>query len=415
MTSLMTGAGPTRTATAADTRHRRPLVLLASLGGATAAASVLLVCLALGEVGWFASDAGSHGAPRDGLRVGAVAWLMAHGSGVQVQGAAVTAVPLLLTLVCAWATWRIGHRIGDSISGHGPDADAIADGARDWTVPVAAGLFALGYAAVTVLTASLAGDPELALGSTRAVMWSLVIALGSGGPGIAVGSGRAAIWATFLPANLRATTATCRTIVVGFLLASTLTLVVALLLDLGTAANVLAELHLSTGEAVMFVLVTGLFVPNAALFSGSYLLGPGFTVGTQTIVTPSIVVLGPLPMFPLLAALPDSGTPPGWTMGLLAIPAVVAALGAARAQRRRPTTRWEDGAIRGCAGGVLAGALVGILMSLAGGAVGPGRMSHVGPFAFDAFAHAVTVFGLGGLVGGLAMTWWQRRRARTAD
>jgi len=25
--------------------------------------------------------------------------------------------------------------------------------------------------------------------------------------------------------------------------------------------------------------------------------------------------------------------------------------------------------------------------------------------------HAVTAFGIGGLVGGLAMTWWQRRRA----
>jgi hypothetical protein len=192
-------------------------------------------------------------------------------------------------------------------------------------------------------------------------------------------------------------------------------LAVALALDLGTAANVLAELHLSTGESVLFLLVTALLVPNASLFSGSYLLGPGFTVGTHTLVTPTLVVLGPLPMFPLLAALPDAGSPPSWTVGLLAVPVVVAAVAAAWAQRRRPTVRWEDGAIRGCAGGVLAGALTGILLSLAGGAVGPGRMAQVGPFAFDAFAHAVTVFGLGGLLGGLAMTWWQRRTTRATD
>jgi len=29
--------------------------------------------------------------------------------------------------------------------------------------------------------------------------------------------------------------------------------------------------------------------------------------------------------------------------------------------------------------------------------------------------HAVTAFGLGGVVGGLAMTWWQRRSARHAS
>ena len=38
----------------------------------------------------------------------------------------------------AWAIWRLGHRVGDSVSGHGPDADRIADGERDWTVPIAA-------------------------------------------------------------------------------------------------------------------------------------------------------------------------------------------------------------------------------------------------------------------------------------
>ena len=89
---------------------------------------------AIGVVGWFVSDAGTHGEPRDALQVGALGWLMAHGSGVSVDGVAVTAVPLFLTLLCAWATWRVGLRVGDSISGHGPDANGLADGERDWTV-----------------------------------------------------------------------------------------------------------------------------------------------------------------------------------------------------------------------------------------------------------------------------------------
>jgi hypothetical protein len=42
-------------------------------------------------------------------------------------------------------------------------------------------------------------------------------------------------------------------------------------------------------------------------------------------------------------------------------------------------------------------------------------MSTVGPDAMDVMVHAVTAFGLGGVVGGLAMTWWQRRAARRAE
>ena len=60
-------------------------------------------------------------------------------------------------------------------------------------------------------------------------------------------------------------------------------------------------------------------------------------------------------------------------------------------------------------------AVVGILASVAGGAVGPGRMQLVAPVASDVMVHAITTFGIGGLFGGLVMTWWQRRTARRAD
>ena len=81
-----------------------------------------------------------------------------------------------------------------------------------------------------------------------------------------------------------------------------------------------------------------------------------------------------------------------------------------RAQRHHPTYRWEEGALHGCGGGMLAGLLFGILALLAGGAVGPGRMADVGPLAGAVLVHAVTAFGVGGLIGGLIATFWQRRR-----
>lgn len=406
MTSLLTAPAPA-VATAIDPRHRRPLALTAGLGGVAAAGVLLTICLGLGVTGWFLSDAGAHGEPRDALRVGALAWLAGHGSGVLVAGVPVTVVPLLLTVSAAWLTWRIGHRVGDSVSGHGPDADQITDGERDWTVPVATLVFAVGYSAVTVL--ALRAAAEGVSSSTRAVAWSLLLSAVVGGTAIAVGSGRAAIWAALLPPDLRATVATCGAILRGFLLVSLMTFVAALVVDLGTAANVVSGLHLSAGEATIYVAGSALLVPNATVFAGSYLLGPGFTVGAQTMVTPTVVVTGPLPASPLLAALPDSGPTSAWTVGLVAVPALAAAVAAAWAQRRRPTLRWDKGALRGCAGGVLAGLLAGPLAALAGGAAGPGRMRVVEPLAPEVLVHAVTSFGIGGLLGGLAMTWWQRR------
>jgi hypothetical protein len=318
-----------------------------------------------------------------------------------------------VTLVCAWAVWRVAHRVGDSVSGHGPDADRIADGERDWTVPLATACFAAGYAVVAVVTTSTAASPATAPAGGRVVVWSLLLCLLLGGPAIAVGSGRAAIWATYLPPLLRGAAATCRRILGTWLLAAGVAFVAALVVDFDAAANVMSQLHADAGDTALFLALSTTVLPNAVAFSGSYLLGPGFAVGAHTLVSPTLVTIGPLPMFPLLAALPDSGSS-SWTPWLMGVPPLVAAVGAVRAQRRLPTLRWDEGALRGCVGGVLAGVLFGLLASVSGGAVGPGRMRVVGPFTFDVLVHAITAFGIGGLVGGLVITGWQRRAARRA-
>jgi hypothetical protein len=400
-----------------DLRHRRPLVLIGLLGGASAAATTLLLSLGVAITGWYLADAGSHGEPHDALRVGALAWLTAHGSGVRVQGALVTAMPLLLTLGCAWTVWRIGHRVGDSVSGHGPDADRLADGERDWTVPAATVLFTLGYAAVVLVTTRLASTPATSPSLGRALALSVLMSLTVAGAAIAVGSGRLAIWATFVPDVARATLATAGRVLTMFLVASLAAWLVSLALDLSAAANVVSQLHLGTADTVVYLAVAALLAPNATLFAGSYLVGPGFSVGVGTLVSPTAVVLGPLPLFPLLAALPDAGPTPAWTPYLMGVPAVVAGLATARAQRFRPTLRWDHAVVRGGVGGMLAAAGLGLLASLSGGAVGPGRMRLVGPEAFVVFTHAVPAFAIGGILGALVATWWQRRatRPREAD
>ena len=419
MTSLLPAAtAPRRTTSEVqrDLGHRRPLVLIATLGGVAAAAATLLVCCAVGVLGWFLTDAGAHGAPRDALTAGTLGWLMAHGSGVVVQGAAVSAVPLGLTVLLGWVVWRVAHRVGDSVSGHGPDADRIADGERDWTVPVATGLFATGYVGVAVLALTLAATPATSPDATRVVVWSLALCALLGGPAIAIGSGRAAIWAAFLPASARASAVVVRRLLTAWLALAAVAFLVALLVDAGTALNVGSQLRTGPTDTVVFALLSAGALPNAVVFAGSYLLGPGFAVGAGTLVSPSAVVIGPLPMFPMLAALPDEGPTPAWTTYLMVAPVLLAALVVARVQRSRPTLRFDEGALRGCVGGALAGVVFAAMAAVAGGAVGPGRMRVVGPVALDVLVHAVTAFGIGGLLGGLAMTWWQRRPlVRAAD
>lgn len=390
-------------------RAQRPLVLIATLGGAAAALAPLLVCVAVGVIGWFAADAGAHGAPRDGMRMGAVAWLMAHGSGITVRGVAVGAVPLGLTVICAWSMWRLGHRVGDALSGHGPDADRISDGERDLTVPLATGLFFIGYALVAVVTATLTASVETTLSVPHVVLWSVAMTLAFAGPGIAIGSGRAAIWATFVPAVIRQGAATAIAILTAFLALSAVVFLVSLAFGIGEAATMMSQLHLSAGEGIVYAIANGGFLPNATLFSGSFLLGPGFAVGGNTLVSPAAVVLGPLPLFALLAALPTIGTPGAVLSSLVWLPPLVAALATMWWQRRHPALTWLEAALRGCGGGIVAGFAFAVLASVAGGAVGPGRMRFVGPFVPEVLVAAITAFGLGGLLGALVMAWYQRR------
>jgi hypothetical protein len=389
----------------------RPLTLLATVAGAAAAGGMVAVCLAAGVIGWFVTDSGVHGEPRDGLRTGALGWLMAHGSGVTVQGVPVTAVPLGLTLLVAWVVWRCGLRLGEAVAGHGPDADALSDGDRDWTVPLATALFSAGYLVVAVLTLVLAGTPETAPSQGRVLAWSLVLTLAVGGTAIATGSGRLAIWLSLAPPSVRATAHAVSAVLLSLLAGAFLVFLIAFAVDLGAAMNVLSRLHTDTGDAVLFSLLVLTLVPNAVVFTAAYLLGPGFAVGTGTLVSPTVVAVGAVPMFPLLAALPDNGPTPAWTPALMALPVVLAALAVARSQRSHPTTAWDQGALRGLVAGVLAAALLRVLAAIAGGAVGPGRMTDVGPAAVQVLVHAVVALGGGGLLGGLLATWRQRRHA----
>lgn len=408
MTSLLDRPTPVE----ATAPRRRPLVLVATVGGASAALGPLVVLLAIGVIGWFISDAGAHGEPSDGMRMGALAWLAAHGSGLSVMGARVEMIPLGLTAISAWSIWRLGHRVGDALAGHGPDVHRLSDGERDLTVPSALAFFFVGYGAVAAVVLALVAGSAAAPSAPKAIFFSVALSAIFAGPAIATSSGRAAIWAASVPRGVRAALAVGRGILAALVAVALATFLAALAAGLGDAATMFSRLHTTPSEAGLFALLNLAFVPNAGIFAGSWLLGPGFAVGVGTLVTPASVVLGPLPLVPLLAALPDPGTPSAWLPWSILIPPLVAGIAAWRVLRRHfsgGVLRWDEALLAGCGGGIVAGIAFGGVASISGGAVGPGRMRDVGPFAGDVLVHAITACGFGGLVGAAVFVWWQRR------
>ena len=213
------------------------------------------------------------------------------------------------------------------------------------------------------------------------------------------------------PRGLRSVLAGSAAVLLLLISAGSFLVGAALVSDFGTAATVLSRLHADGPGGLMYTVVGVLFVPNAALLALAYLLGPGFAIGTGAFVAPTAVMLGPVPAFPLAALLGD-GTTPAWTTALMGVPVLMALLGVVLASRVAPVKRLEIGAMCGLVAGLLAAVALTLLVSLAGGSAGPGRMAEVGADAGSTFLAAAVSLGGGGLVGGVLAVWRARSRAR---
>lgn len=377
------------------------------VAGLLGAGAGLLSAVAVALAGWFAADAGRYGDTRDAVRVGADAWLLAHGAGLRLDDATVTLLPLGLTLLVVWIVHRNARRaaVRSGLGAAAQDLRAVLAGA---------GVQAVVHALVALLVAVAAAHPRADSDLARALVGGLLLGLVGASAGWLSGSGqlRALLGGAprWVSPVLRGAAGAVLLVVAG----SAVLVAAALVLDFGTAATVLSRLHADGAGGFMYTLVGVAFVPNALLLAGAYLLGPGFAVGTGTVVSPSVVVLGPVPAFPLLAALPGDGSTPVWAPWLLGVPVVLTLVAVWLAVRTAPVGRVDLGALWGLVAGLLAAVALTALVTLAGGSAGPGRMSEVGTPALSTLLAAAVACGGGGLVGGALGAWSARRRSRRA-
>jgi hypothetical protein len=135
------------------------------------------------------------------------------------------------------------------------------------------------------------------------------------------------------------------------------------------------------------------YLPNVVVWTAAYLVGAGFAVGTDTIVSPFSVTVGTVPELPLAALLPTGGLRWPWLPVLVvALASVLAGAGIRSAGlARRMRTRLVIGGL--VAGGAALG--LGVLAAASSGGLGDGRLSVMGPSPWLTFLWALFVLGLG--------------------
>ena len=387
-------------------RPSRPLVVTGAIGACAAAGSGLVFITLLVLAGWIAAPHAGVGLTGV-LRTAADLWLVGHHVGFALHGTGrIGMLPLGLVLIPGALLWAAGRWV-------------VRQGqvARLSDVGYAALALAVPYALVAGALA-LAGQSTLATPSVpQAVLSGFLIALVAGGLG---GARALAPWGRLI----HLLSARSRAVFLGSVGAlAVLTGAGAILAGVSLSANMggfrSVDVALAPGVVggALLLLAQIAFVPNAVVWSICYTLGPGFAFGTGTVVAPTGSALGPLPMLPMLAALPAGAhaSVPGWASVLmLSVPYLAGAFGGWLTARAAPTPAVELAPLWGFACGVVTGCALGLLAAFAGGPLGSGRLTAVGPSGWQAGVVSVLEVGVAAAVTAGVVNWYRIRRLTAA-
>lgn len=123
------------------------------------------------------------------------------------------------------------------------------------------------------------------------------------------------------------------------------------------------------------------FVPNLVVWAASWLLGPGFALGSGSVVSPLGTQVGLLPALPILGALPQGVPALGYAVVVVpvVIGFVVGVLLKPRLSAGGTAVSPVVLVLSGLGVGVVGASLLALLAMWSGGAAGPGRLIDIGP------------------------------------
>ncbi|MET8087873.1 DUF6350 family protein [Micromonospora sp. NPDC005237] len=379
-------------------RGRAPLAVAAGVAAAGAAlTSYLPVAIVLGLV-QLGADSTTLGGT---LRTALAGWLVGHGVPLHTEAGPFGLAPLALTVLALWRLTRAGVHVSRAI------------GARDTRSPrralIAAAAVGLAYALLGALAAVLIGAGGPQVSPVRAAATFAVV----GTLGALVGAIRITavtrLLVTRIPGPLRDGVRAGLVAALLLLGAGAGAAGLAVAMGGGDAADMIGAYRTGVAGQAGITLVSMAYAPNAAVWSTSYLLGPGFAVGVDTAVRTSEVSVGALPAVPLLAGLPR-GPVDGLGALLLAVPVLAGMVAGWLLARRlarsagseRPPRRWAELLAPAVLAGPVAGVLLGVAAAASGGPLGAGRLAQLGPVAWQVGAVAAGVVAVGALLGAAA-------------
>ncbi|WP_448610191.1 cell division protein PerM [Geodermatophilus sp. URMC 60] len=337
---------------------------------ATAAVTVLgLLGLGLASVVVQTLDPAGGMPVAGSARLAGRLWLLAQGGGLEVGSGPLVLAPLLLTLAVAW---------GLSSAGRGVVRACDLPGGRSLAGVVAAAVAT--HALLAVLVGLVVTTPGAQVDLLRSAIGSAVLALLAVGWGTARDSGLLDDLVDSAPGPVRPL---LRAAAAGLLTAVALALLVvavALAADTGGYAALSRSLGGAGAGAIGLLALGVLLLPNAAAAAIGVAAGPGFAVGSGTLVSVHGVTLGAVPALPLLAALPDTQAVPLLAFASQVVPALAGLVAGATLGRRLGD---EDGGsvvagLWGVLSGVLLGLACGLLAWVAGGSLGDSALADVG-------------------------------------
>lgn len=181
-------------------------------------------------------------------------------------------------------------------------------------------------------------------------------------------------------------------------------LILALLIFGNYAAIISLYEQLQTGVAggVALTVAQLAFLPNLVIWLMSWLVGPGFAIGTGSTVSPIGTALGPLPGVPLFGVIPAHGYSFGLVGVLVPLLAGFVAAALLRATRRAHVDGPLALFLTALGIGVVAGIQLGLLAWWSSGALGPGRLHDVGPNPWLVGAIAAGEVAVAAVIGLLA-------------
>lgn len=296
--------------------------------------------------------------------VAARLWLLGHGAPLHTGAATVTLVPLGITAVAVFAVLVSARRTIVATR------SALGSAVATYVVGVLLVALATGSTDGLQLVSSVVGGLVVAL---LGLGWGL---LTGPEPGPLVAQARALV--ARVPQLLRVGVrgALSAAAVLG-VLAGLLTLFW-VLMGWSTVGDVLSDLSLDAASTVSLGIAQLAVLPNLAVLAVTWLAGPGFSVGSGTHFGPDFVTSGPLPAIPLLGALPAPSTGGGIALWAPVLVVVAGICGGWAATRRTDSLVWWHVVPLAGLVGVGSGLITAIMVGLASGVAGPGRLADVG-------------------------------------